>query len=98
MLEKIKAIKEVLNIEEVYRLKKENEDLKIKLENTIENWHKEIENSERHFQRMSRFQKENEELKAKLCLMRKWIYGNFDLEDKIAQLKFIDEFGKELSK
>lgn len=38
---------------------------------------------------------DEEEFEAKLCLMRKWIFGNFDLEEKIEQLKFIDEFGRE---
>lgn len=39
---------------------------------------------------------ENAELKKKLCLMRKYIYGNYDLEYKEMQLQHIDEFGTEL--
>lgn len=39
---------------------------------------------------------ENIELKKKLCLMRKYIYGNYDLEYKEMQLQHIDEFGTEL--
>lgn len=41
-------------------------------------------------------EKEIEELKKKLCLMRKYIYGNYDLEYKEMQLQHIDEFGTEL--
>lgn len=41
-------------------------------------------------------QTENAELKKKLCLMRKYIYGNYDLEYKEMQLQHIDEFGTEL--
>lgn len=42
--------------------------------------------------------KENEELKKKLCLMRKYIYGNYDLEYKEMQLQHIIIFFLDVGK
>lgn len=56
LLEKIKVIKEVLNIEEIYRLKKENADLIDKL--NIQN------------QRLNELKKEAEELKVQIEKMK----------------------------
>lgn len=71
LLEKIKAIKEVLNIEEIYRLKKENADLIDKL--NMQN------------QRLNELKKENEELKALNGLHEATIEGQ--LKDRVQVIK-----------
>lgn len=68
LLDKIKAIKEVLNIEEIYRLKKENEELKKFCEDV-----KQIEEvSDFRWEENQKLKKENEELKAKIEVMKQY--------------------------
>ena len=40
---------------------------------------------------VTKLRKENSQLKLKLCLMREFIYGNYEPENAIEKIKEIDE-------
>lgn len=82
--------------EDVLKLRIENTELKKDLSDFAElNKTLHEENQDRH-ERFMELKKENTDLKLKIALLRKYIYGNYDLEYKEMQLKYIDEYGEEL--